>query len=212
MIETTGKETIVRQRYAAGAKERAEKVCCPVNYESVYLSVIPQEVIERDYGCGDPSRYLREGEVVLDLGSGTGKICFIAAQIVGPKGKVFGVDMTDEMLEVARRNTPIVAQRIGYVNVEFRKGRIQDLALDLELLDRKLKENPITDAASFLAADELAEELRMKRPLIASDSIDVDLFDKPETCRKVWDRLLSGVVLDALEAGEPEACAGVVEV
>src|SRR5438445_8281975 len=173
MIETTGKETIVRQRYAAGAKEHADKLCCPVNYESAYLSVIPQEVIERDYGCGDPSRYLREGETVVDLGSGTGKICFIAAQIVGPKGKVIGVDMTDEMLEVARRNAPIVAKRIGYANVEFRKGRIQDLALDLELLDRQLKQTPITNAASFLAADELAEELRVKHPLIVSDSVDV---------------------------------------
>jgi ubiquinone/menaquinone biosynthesis C-methylase UbiE len=166
-------ETIVRQRYAAGAKERAGKLCCPVNYESTYLRIIPQEVIERDYGCGDPSRYLREGETVLDLGSGTGKICFIAAQIVGPKGKVIGVDMTDEMLEVARRSAPIVAGRIGFANVEFRKGRIQDLALDLELLDQQLKRSPITDAASFLAADELAEELRVKHPLIASDSIDV---------------------------------------
>ena len=166
-------ETIVRQRYAAGAKERADKLCCPVDYESEYLKIIPQEVIERDYGCGDPSRYLREGEVVLDLGSGTGKICFIAAQIVGPKGKVIGVDMTDEMLEVARRNAPTVAERIGFANVEFRKGRIQDLALDLELLDQQLKGNPITDAASFLAADELAEELRVKHPLIASDSVDV---------------------------------------
>jgi len=163
MMELQSKETIVRQRYAAGAKECAEKLCCPVNYEPAYLSVIPQEVIERDYGCGDPSRYLREGETVLDLGSGTGKICFIAAQIVGPNGKVIGVDMTDEMLEVARRNAPIIAQRIGYANVEFRKGRIQDLALDLELLDRKLKDSPITDAASFLAADELAGELRMTR-------------------------------------------------
>ena len=79
---------------------------------SNYLKVIPQEVIERDYGCGDPSRYLHEGETVLDLGSGAGKICFIAAQIVGPKGKVIGMDMTDEMLEVARRNAPIVAERI----------------------------------------------------------------------------------------------------
>ena len=173
MIESQSKESIVRERYRTGAKERADKLCCPVDYEPEYLKVIPREVIERDYGCGDPSRYLREGEVVLDLGSGTGKICFIAAQIVGPSGKVIGVDMTNEMLEVARRNAPIVAQRIDYANVEFRKGRIQDLALDLELLDRKLKENPITDAASFLAADELAEELRMKRPLIASDSIDV---------------------------------------
>jgi len=173
MIEAHGKEAIVRQRYAAGARERADKLCCPVDYQSNYLEVIPREVIERDYGCGDPSRYLRPGETVLDLGSGTGKICFIAAQIVGSKGKVIGMDMTDEMLEVARRNAPIVARRIGYANVQFRKGRIQDLALDLELLDRQLQTNPITDAASFLAADELAEELRCKHPLIASESIDV---------------------------------------
>jgi arsenite methyltransferase len=166
-------ETIVRERYAAGAKERADKLCCPVDYESEYLKVIPQEVVERDYGCGDPTRYVREDEVVVDLGSGTGKICFIAAQIVGPKGKVIGIDMTDEMLEVARRNAPIVAERIGYANVEFRKGRIQDLALDLELLDRQLKDNPISDAASFLAADGLAEELRIKHPLIPTDSVDV---------------------------------------
>src|SRR5437763_10632544 len=162
MIKSQRTETIVRQRYAAGAKEQADKLCCPVDYESEYLKAIPQEVIERDYGCGDPSRYLREGEVVVDLGSGTGKICFIAAQIVGPKGKVLGVDMTDEMLEVARRSAPIVAERIGYSNVELRKGRIQDLALDLELLDRQLKQNPITHAASFLAADGLAEALRSK--------------------------------------------------
>ena len=173
MIESQSKESIVRRRYAAGAKKRGEKLCCPVDYESEYLEVIPREVIERDYGCGDPSRYLREGETVLDLGSGTGKICFIAAQIAGPNGKVIGVDMTDEMLEVARRNAPIVAQRIGYANVEFHKGRIQDLALDLEKLDQELKKKPITDAASFLRADELAEELRVKHPLIATDSIDV---------------------------------------
>ena len=173
MIEATRKETIVRQRYAAGAIERSDNLCCPVDYDARYLDVIPREVIERDYGCGDPSRSLLEGETVLDLGSGTGKVCFIAAQIVGPKGKVIGVDMTDEMLEVARRNASIVAERLGYANVEFRKGRIQDLALDLELLDRQLKKHPITDAASFLTADELAEELRVKYPLVPSDSIDV---------------------------------------
>ncbi len=166
-------ESAVRERYAAGAKSTEVQLCCPVDYQSEYLKVIPAEVVERDYGCGDPSRYVREGETVLDLGSGTGKICFIAAQIVGPKGKVIGVDMTDEMLAVARRNAPVVAERIGYANVDFRKGRIQDLALDLERLDSQLKRSPITDAASFLAADELAQDLRCKHPLIASDSIDV---------------------------------------
>src|SRR5213595_638550 len=195
MIESQSKESIVRQRYAAGAKKRGEKLCCPVDYESEYLKVIPREVIERDYGCGDPSRYLRDGETVLDLGSGTGKICFIAAQIVGPNGKVIGVDMTNEMLEVARRNAPVVAERIGYANVEFRKGRIQDLALDLELLDRQLKKSPITDAASFLAADELAEELRCKRPLVASDSVDVVVSScvlnlvEPKSKRMLFDEI-----------------------
>lgn len=166
-------EAAVRHRYAAGAKSAEAALCCPVDYNSDLLKVIPREVIERDYGCGDPSRYLRTGETVLDLGSGTGKICFIAAQVVGATGKVIGVDMTDEMLEVARRNAPIVAERIGFSNVEFRKGRIQDLALDLERLDESLRRSPITDAASFLAADELAEELRVKHPLIPSDSVDV---------------------------------------
>jgi ubiquinone/menaquinone biosynthesis C-methylase UbiE len=188
-------ETIVRQRYAAATVAPESKLCCPVDYDSEYLKVIPAEVIERDYGCGDPSRYLREGESVLDLGSGTGKICFIAAQVVGPRGKVIGVDMTDEMLAVARRNAPIVSKRIGYANVDFRKGRIQDLALDLELLDRQLKENPITDAASFLAADELAEEVRVKHPLVANDSIDAVISScvlnlvEPKSKRQLFDEI-----------------------
>ncbi len=195
MMELQSKETVVRKRYADGAKERVDNLCCPVDYDSDYLKVIPQEVIERDYGCGDPSRYLREGETVLDLGSGTGKICFIAAQIVGANGKVIGVDMTDEMLEVARRNAPVVAERLGYANIEFRKGRIQDLALDLELLDRQLKKNPITDTASFLAADDLADELRVKHPLIASDSIDVVISNcvlnlvEPKLKRQLFDEI-----------------------
>src|SRR6266487_5925516 len=193
MIERHRSEIIVRERYAASAKSPEAELCCPVNYESEYLEVIPQEVIERDYGCGDPSRYLREGETVLDLGSGTGKICFIAAQIVGANGKVIGVDMTDEMLEVARRNAPVVAERLGYGNIEFRKGRIQDLALDLELLDRQLKGDPITDTASFLATDAVAEELRVKHPLIVSDSIDVVVSNcvlnlvEPKSKRQLFD-------------------------
>src|SRR5215470_864412 len=166
-------EAAVLERYAAAARTPRANLCCAVHYDPQYLKIIPSEVIERDYGCGDPSRYLRQGETVLDLGSGTGKICFIAAQVVGPEGRVIGVDMTDEMLEVARRNAPIVAERIGYANVEFRKGRIQDLALDLEKLDSELKARPITDVASFLRADELAGELRLKHPLIISGSIDV---------------------------------------
>src|SRR5438309_11068956 len=140
-------ESAVKKRYAAAANTPEAALCCPIDYNQEYLKIIPREVIEKDYGCGDPSRYVKPGETVLDLGSGAGKICFIAAQAVGPQGRVIGVDMTDEMLAVARRNAPLVAGRLGYANVEFRKGRIPDLARDLERSDRELKHAPIIDAS-----------------------------------------------------------------
>ena len=166
-------EAVVRTRYAGAARAPEAALCCPVEYDPQYLEVIPSEVIERDYGCGDPSRWLQPGETVLDLGSGTGKICFIAAQVVGPTGRVIGVDMTDDMLEVARRNAPVVAERVGFANVEFRKGRIQDLALDLELLERRLHARPIARAADWLATEHLVAELRRTQPLVADESVDV---------------------------------------
>ncbi len=166
-------ESSVRERYSGAARQAEAALCCPVEYDPKYLRVIPSEVIERDYGCGDPSRWVQEGDTVLDLGSGTGKICFIASQVVGPEGRVIGVDMTDDMLEVARRNIPIVAERIGYSNVEFRKGRIQDLALSLDLLDAHLRAHPASGANDWLAAETVASRLRAERPLISDGSIDV---------------------------------------
>ena len=109
---------------------------------------------------------------MLDLGSGTGKICFIAAQVVGPEGRVIGVDMTPDMLEVARRNAPLVAEKTGFSNVEFRRGRIQDLALDMDRLDEELKALPIDSVDRLLAIEERATALRRDEPMIATDSID----------------------------------------
>lgn len=166
-------EETVRRRYGTGAGQLEEHLCCPVDYDPKVLEVIPREVREIDYGCGDPSPHLQPGETVLDLGSGSGKACFIAAQVVGPEGRVIGVDFTPEMLEVARRNAPVVAERLGYTNVEFRRGRIQDLALDLEMLDRELAARPVRSADGFREALALAEEFRLTRPLVASESVDV---------------------------------------
>lgn len=166
-------EDSVRKRYSSGASVRQENLCCPTNYDPRHLAAIPQEVLERDYGCGDPSRHLREGEIVLDLGSGTGKICFIASQIVGSEGSVTGIDMNDEMLGLARRSAPIVAKRVGYANVEFRKAKIQDLTLDLERVELWLNEHPVRNGPELEQFEAFTARLRNARPLIEDNSVDV---------------------------------------
>lgn len=167
-------ETAVKSRYSGAAEAPEASLCCPTAYDPKLLKAIPQEVLDRDYGCGNPSEYLKAGDTVIDLGSGSGKTCFIASQVVGASGRVIGIDMNDDMLAVARRSTPEVARRLGYGNVTFKKGRIQDLALDLEVLDRYLRANPVqsVDDATRLAA-ELSRLLRQQQPLVPSDSVDV---------------------------------------
>ena len=201
-MATLAVDEVVKDRYRQGAQERVAELCCPVDYDPRYLAVIPDEVIERDYGCGDPSKHLNPGETVLDLGSGTGKICFIAAQVVGAQGRVIGVDMTDEMLDVARRNAPVVAERLGYANVEFRRGRIQDLALDMDRLDTELAKDPVRSAEGLLQATTRADRLRREKPLVADDSIDVvvsncvlnlvDGQEKPRLFREIFRVLKNG--------------------
>jgi ubiquinone/menaquinone biosynthesis C-methylase UbiE len=166
-------ETAVKSRYSGAAQAPEASLCCPTKYDPKLLDCIPSEVIERDYGCGNPSQYLRSGETVLDLGSGSGKICFIASQLVGPDGRVIGVDMNDDMLALARRSAPAVSRRIGYGNVTFRKGRIQDLALDHEEVDRYLCAHPVHSADEMARLEAEVARLRKDKPLIASGSIDV---------------------------------------
>jgi len=163
----------VQERYGAGAQAVEAALCCPVDYDPQYLKIIPQEVLDRDYGCGDPSRYVREGDVVLDLGSGGGKICFIASQIVGPEGRVIGVDMTDEMLDLANANAPVIAEKVGYANVEFRRGHIEDLRLDLDKLNAWLAANPVKTVADVEAMQAEVLRLSTELPMIEDNSVDV---------------------------------------
>ena len=164
-------EEAVRERYSAAANAAEASLCCPVDYDRQYLEVIPDEIIERDYGCGDPSKHLQPGDVVLDLGSGGGKICYIASQVVGAEGRVIGVDCNDDMLGLANQYRDEVAGKVGYANVEFRKGRIQDLQLDLNAFEGWLSENPVQSAAEWMKADEEAIVLRQSKPLVESDSV-----------------------------------------
>ena len=106
--------------------------CCVAEYDLALLGPITNEVKERRYGCGSPIPQVLGARTVLDLGSGAGIDCFIAAQLVGPKGKVIGVDMTDEQLDIARRNIAPIMENIGYKapNIEFRKGRIEEIPVE----------------------------------------------------------------------------------
>jgi ubiquinone/menaquinone biosynthesis C-methylase UbiE len=168
-------ETAVRERYGAASQMKEDALCCPVEYDPKLLKILPDEIIERDYGCGDPSAFVKEGDIVLDLGSGGGKICYIASQIVGEKGKIIGVDTNPEMLDLANKYLGEMADKIGYANVEFRYGKIQDLKLDLSLVDEYLKENPIKIADDFFKYESFITKSKAENPLVADDSIDVIL-------------------------------------
>ena len=173
MADSSNVEHAVKDRYSRAASAKEDALCCPVEYAEQYLDALPKEILERDYGCGDPSKHLRPGETVLDLGSGGGKVCYIAAQVVGTEGKVIGVDMNDEMLDLARRYRQEIGDRLGYHNVAFHKGKIQDLALDYEKLEHYLAEHPVTTANELEALESWKEDQRRNHPMVPTASTDV---------------------------------------
>ncbi len=137
---------IVKSRYAEIAlqsKQQNETSCCGASGGCTNDTAVMAEdysqltgyVADADLGlgCGLPTEYaqIKKGETVLDLGSGAGNDCFVARSIVGETGKVIGVDMTEVMIEKAKRN----AQKLGYDNVEFRLGEIEDLPLASNRVD-----------------------------------------------------------------------------
>lgn len=105
-----------------GGNSSPIQAAAAVGYETSELESVPQASV-LGVGCGAPVKFvdLQEGETVVDLGSGAGIDVFLSSKQVGPRGRVIGIDMTDEMLERARRN----AKKGGYTNVEFRKGDIE---------------------------------------------------------------------------------------
>ncbi len=115
-------------------RELKTGACCSTNslpgYLQEVLSLIDDEIVERFYGCGSPIPPDLAGLTVLDLGCGTGRDVYIVSKLVGPEGRVIGVDMTDEQLAVARRHLTAQTRAFGFArpNVEFMQGYIEDLS------------------------------------------------------------------------------------
>jgi len=174
ILTSTELEAQVLDRYAKGAKHVEPGLCCPTgNYDAKFLKLLPGEIVEKDYGCGNPSEHVNEDEVVVDLGSGAGKVCYILGQKVGPKGHVIGLDFNDTMLTLACKYQDEMAGKLGYRNVDFRKARIQDMALDLKAAESWLRCHPATTVEHVAAFEDHCDRLRREQPLIADQSVDV---------------------------------------
>jgi arsenite methyltransferase len=209
----------VRERYATAARRAAEQsdgsccggsvACSPADetgvfggslYDEATARGVPQAAVNASLGCGVPTAVadLHEGETVLDLGSGAGADVLISARRVGPTGKAIGLDMTDEMLELAHTN----AADAGVENVEFLKGYLEDIPLPDESVDVV-----ISNCVINLSGDKprvLRETARVLRPggrFAVSDVIrDEDMDEATRADMEAW----TGCIAGALTRGEFE--------
>jgi ubiquinone/menaquinone biosynthesis C-methylase UbiE len=211
----------VRERYAAAATGAADACACGCSPASAYTEPdmaltdrngtevfggalydteadgAPKAAVEASLGCGVPTAVadLHEGETVLDLGSGGGADVLISARRVGASGKAIGLDMTDEMLELARQN----AREAGLNNVDFVKGYIEDIPLADASIDVV-----ISNCVINLSADKrkvLAEAARVLRPggrFAVSDVIaDPDMDEATRTDMQQWTGCVAGALTRA---------------
>jgi SAM-dependent methyltransferase len=213
IMSSTDVRDQVKEKYGSAARAVAQsgsvQACCdpglrccdPITtnlYSSDQKGLIPEKAVLASLGCGNPTALaeLRPGEVVLDLGSGGGIDVLLSAQRVGPTGKAYGLDMTDEMLALARENQ----RHAGISNVEFLKGEIENIPLPDNSVDVI-----ISNCVINLSADKervLREAMRVLKPGGRFAVSDVVVRgDVPEEVRKSM-LLWVGCIAGALEQNE----------
>ena len=205
MAELADVRDTVRERYAAAARSATYRVGgCGCGdgfgatlYDEANREEVPAAAVDASLGCGVPTAVadLHEGEVVLDLGSGAGADALISARRVGPTGRAIGLDMTDEMLALARAN----AAAAGVENVEFRRGYIEDMPLPDASVDVV-----ISNCVINLSADKprvLREAARVLRPggrLAVSDVLaDEDMDEATRADVAAWTGCIAGALTEA---------------
>jgi arsenite methyltransferase len=211
---TTGTEVreLVKAKYGAAARKAGEgdtnSGCCgsgsgcdPITsnlYDASQIGTLPVEAVIASLGCGNPTALaeLKAGEVVLDLGSGGGIDVLLSARRVGPTGKAYGLDMTDDMLALARANQ----RKAGVENVEFLKGEIEHIPLPDNAVDVI-----ISNCVINLSADKdrvLAEAFRVLKPggRFAVSDVVVRGTDVPDAVRRsmeLWIGCVAGALGDS---------------
>jgi SAM-dependent methyltransferase len=208
----------VREHYAERIKSSASccgtDACCSTEsslYPLDLLTTVPTDVANTSYGCGDPITLasLKPGETVLDLGSGAGLDCLLAAKKVGDTGHIIGVDMTPEMIERAREN----AKRVKATNVEFRQGYLEDLPVENDSVDVV-----ISNCVINLAPDKskvFSEIVRVLKPgakLAVSDIVtDGPLPAEVKKSLSAWAGCIAGA-LDVKEYKSMMEAAGLTNI
>jgi arsenite methyltransferase len=211
MAELSNIRETVRARYAAAAaSSESGSGCCGSDgsscgtsalwgaglYDDDSRKLVPETAVSASLGCGVPTAVaeLREGETVLDLGSGAGADVLISARRVAPSGRAIGLDMTDEMLELARAN----AAEAGVENVEFVKGYLEDMPLQDASVDVV-----ISNCVINLSGDKprvLREAARVLRPggrFAVSDVIaDPDMDDATKADMAAWTGCIAGALTE----------------
>ena len=162
-------------------------------YDKDELSRLPADAVQNSFGCGNPLAFagVRPGQVVLDIGSGAGIDCFIAAEKVGPTGKVIGLDMTPEMIERARQN----AREAGVTNIEFRFGDaekmpVEDTSVDWVISNCVINLSPDKPAVF----GEIARILRPGGRISISDIVAQELPEPVRRSREAWTGCLAGAI------------------
>ncbi|MBC8412279.1 MAG: methyltransferase domain-containing protein [Nitrospira sp.] len=190
----------VKKKFSDAAYNPVADYYCPTGYDPKDLAHIPKEVMDVSYGCGNPAALadIGEAETIVDLGAGGGIDCFIAAKKLGPKGKVIGIDLTEEMVVQASKSAKKVAKVLGYDVVEFRAGNIMELPVEDNSVDLVISNCVINLTEDKWQA--LREIYRILKPggrFYISDIVS----DKPvpgylKRDKELWNACLSGALTD----------------
>jgi N-acetylglutamate synthase-like GNAT family acetyltransferase/SAM-dependent methyltransferase len=173
-------------------------------YDKDELSRLPADAVQNSFGCGNPLAFagVRPGQVVLDIGSGAGIDCFIAAEKVGPSGRVIGLDMTPEMIERARQN----AKEAGFANVEFRFGEAEKMPVEDPSVDWVISNCVINLSPDKPAVfGEIARILRPGGRISISDIVAQELPEPVRRSRDAWTGCLAGAISEEAYAKGLEA-------